>query len=174
MPAPARRPAAGRAAPRAVPAENPHVVTAWIALAHQRTGPIVYPPSSKTIARRREKAEAIARDAATARQLAQQVQPGLRPPAGRLFAVDEAGLLLRGPAGGIGSTERMVRTLAPLAAGGRHAAAVLMVAGGWQDDQALCEALAGIGGKLAALGLRIDRRKAGIRMAKIKPGRAAS
>jgi hypothetical protein len=112
------------------------------------------------------KAEQAARDLGAAQALARQVMPALRPPPGRLFAVDGAALLLRGPQGGIGSTERMVRTLAPLAAGGRHLPAVLMAAGGWQDEEALQEALAGLGPKLAALGLRICRRKAGLRMAK--------
>jgi hypothetical protein len=77
-------------------------------------------PSSRTIARQREEAEAKARNAAAAQVLARQVQPGLRPPAGRPFAVYAAALLLRGPAGDIGTTERMTRTLALLAAGGRH------------------------------------------------------
>ena len=173
MPAPARRPAAGRAAPRAVPADNPHVITAWIALSDPRSGPILYPPSSKTIARRRVKAEAVARDAAAAQALLGQVQRGFRPPPGKVFGVDPAGLLLIGPVGALGMTTRMAQTLAPLAAGGRHLPAVLMAAGGWQDDQALREALAGVGGKLAALGLRVDRRKAGLRMAKVRPVRPA-
>jgi hypothetical protein len=58
--------------------------------------------------------------------------------------------------------------LEPLAAGGRHAAAVLVTAGGWQDEAVLREALAGLGPKLAALGLRICHRKAGLRMAKAR------
>lgn len=110
-----------------------------------------------------------ARDAAAALALVRQVQPGLRPPPGRLFAVDVAALVLRGPKGGTGTSERMVRTLAPLAAGGRHQPAVLMAAGGWADENTLREALAAIGGKLAAVGLKIDRRKTGIRMAKARP-----
>ncbi|XYD10156.1 hypothetical protein R1A27_06485 [Methylobacterium sp. NMS12] len=134
-----------------------------------RTGPIVYPPSSKTIARLKAKAEEKARNAAAAKALAKQVQPALRPPAGRLFAVDAAALLLRGPLGGIGTSERMVRTLAPLAAGGRHLPAVLTAAGSWQDEAVLREVLAGLGPKLAALGLRICWRKVGIRMARVRP-----
>ncbi|MCJ2017162.1 hypothetical protein MKK84_06955 [Methylobacterium sp. E-065] len=162
----ARQPAAGRAAPKAAPAADPQVVIAYISLTPP--APIVYPPSSRTIARLKAKAEEAVRNAAAAQALARQVQPALRPPAGRLFAVDAAALLLRGPLGGIGSTERMVRTLGPLAGGGRHLPAVLVAAGGWSGEDALREALVGIGGKLAALGLRIDRRKAGIRMAKVK------
>jgi hypothetical protein len=127
------------------------------------------PPSSRTIARMKAKAEETAETAAAAEALAKQVMPGLRSPPGRLFAADAAALLLRGPLGGIGSTERMVRTLAPLAAGGRHVMAVLTAAGGWSDEEALREALAGFGPKLAALGLRIDRRKAGIRISKLRP-----
>ena len=41
-----------------------------------------------------------------------------------------------------------------------------MAAGGGQDEVALREALASLGPKLTALGLRICRRKAGLRMAK--------
>lgn len=110
---------------------DPHIIEVRIALRDQRAGPIVYPPSSKTIARLKAKAEEKARNAAAAKTLAKQVQPALRPPAGCLFAVDAAALLLRGPLGGIGTTERIARTLAPLAAGGRHLPAVLVTAGGW-------------------------------------------
>jgi hypothetical protein len=95
------------------------------------------------------------------------VQRGFKPPAGRVFGVDTAGLLLIGPAGALGTTSRMARTLEPLAAGGRHLLATLVAAGGWRDEVTLGEALAGTGGKLAALGLRIDRRKTGLRMAKM-------
>jgi len=157
----------GRAA-QADPATNPQVIEVVLRLSDQLARPTKRPPSSRTIARLREKGEAEARNAAAAQALARQVQPALRPPAGRLFAVDAAALLLRGPLGGIGSTERMVRTLAPLAAGGRHAAAVLVAAGGWQSEEALREALASLGPKLVALGLRVDRRKAGLRIAKAR------
>ncbi|MCJ2132786.1 hypothetical protein MKK69_01680 [Methylobacterium sp. J-026] len=146
---------------------NPRDVTCRIRLGDQPAEPVRRPPSSRTIARRQVEAEAAARAASAAQALAKQVQPGLQPPAGRLFATDTAALLLRGPLGGISSTERMVRTLTPLAAGGRHAAAVLVAAGGWQDEVALREALAALGPKLAVLGLRICRRKAGLRMAKV-------
>ncbi|WP_267361097.1 MULTISPECIES: hypothetical protein [unclassified Methylobacterium] len=152
---------------------NPHIITAVIYPADPDAPPPPRVPSSRTIARMREKAEAEACNAAAAQVLARQVQPGLRPPPGRLFATDAAGLVLCGPGGGIGSTERMVRTLAPLAAGGRHPVAVLMTAGGWQDEQALHEALAGLGPKLAALGLRICCRKAGLRIAKARPSKSA-
>lgn len=131
--------------------------------------PIKYPPSSKTTARLKAKAEEKARNAAAAQTLAKQLQPRLQPPAGRLFAIDVAAVVLRGPRGGIGSTERMVRTLAPLAAAGRHLPAVLMAAGGWQDEVALREAVAGLGPKLAVLCLRVCRRRTGLRMAKMAP-----
>ena len=78
-------------------------------------------------------------------------------------------MLLIDPGGRIGSSERAVKTLAPLATGGRHSAAVLVAAGGWRDEAALREALKALAAKLAAIGLRIDRRKTGIRMAKAKP-----
>jgi hypothetical protein len=66
-----------------------------------------------------------------------------------------------------------MRTLAPLAAGGRHPGSALVAAGAWRDEGALREALDALAPKLSALGLRICRRKAGLRMAKAKPARAA-
>lgn len=125
-------------------------------------------PSSRTLARLRDKTEAAARAAAAAEALAKQVQSGLRTPPGRLFAVDANGLVLRGPAGGIGTSERVVRTLEPFSAGGRHSAATLLTAGGWASEAALCEALASLGPKLAAVGLRICRRKVGQRIARVR------
>ena len=159
-------PAVGRAAHKADPAANPQVIEVVLRLSDQLARPTKRPPSSHTIARLKAKADEAARNAAAAQALARQVQPGLRPPVGRLFAVDAAGLVLRGPLGGIGTSDRVVRTLAPLAAGGRHLPAVLVAAGGWQDENALRAALVAVAPKLAALGLRICRRKAGIRMAK--------
>ena len=47
-------------------------------------------------------------------------------------------------------------------------AAALLAAGCWQDEAALREALAGLSGKLAVLGLRICMRKAGLRVARLK------
>jgi hypothetical protein len=126
-------------------------------------------PSSRTIARLREKAAAAARAAAAATALARQVQPGLRAPPGRLFALDADGLVLRGPKGGIGSSERIVRTLEPLCAGGRHPTATLVAAGKWADEASLREALNALAPKLAVLGLRLCRRKAGLRMTKTRP-----
>jgi hypothetical protein len=130
--------------------------------------PVRRPPSSRTIARLKAKADDAARTAEAARVLRGQVQPRLKPPAGKLFAVDIEGLVLRGPAGGIGTSERMARTLAPLAARGRYSPAILTEAGGWQDEAALRAALAGLAPKLEAVGLRICRRKAGLRMARAK------
>lgn len=115
-----RRRAEGRAASRAVPAGNPDEIRVVLRWSDQPADPVKRPPSSRTIARLREKAEAKAWNAATARAFAAQVQPALRPPPGRLFAADAAGLVLCGPAGGIGTSERMARTLMPLAAGGRR------------------------------------------------------
>jgi len=136
--------------------------------------PVKRPPSSRTLARLQAKAEATDRDAAAARVVRALVQPGLKPPAGKLFDVDIGALVVRGPAGGLGISKRLARTLTPLAAGGRHPVSVLVEAGAWRDEAVLREALAGLGGKLAALGLRIDRRKAGIRMAKSNPTGATS
>jgi hypothetical protein len=45
---------------------------------------------------------------------------------------------------------------------------MLMASGSWQDEQAPREALGVVAPKLAVLGLRIDRRKTGLRMAKVR------
>src|SRR5438067_1199958 len=101
MPA-ARRRAAGRAGLTPDTAENPHRFRIIIPAEDPSAPPVRRPPSSRTIARLREKAEAAGRDAAAARALRAQVQVGLKPPAGKLFAVDVAALVLRGPNGGLG------------------------------------------------------------------------
>jgi len=151
-------------------AYNTNLIIAVIEPADPNTPPVKRPPSSKTITRLREKAEAAARDAAAAQALLARVQRAFRPPPGKLFSVDTAALLLIGPTGALGTTKRMAKTLEPLVASGRHTATVLMAAGDWVDEAALREALAGLGPKLAVLGLRVDRRKAGLRMAKMKVG----
>ena len=125
-------------------------------------------PGSRTIGRMRAKAEAAERAAAAAQALARQVQPGLRPPPGCLFAVDVEGLVLRGPRGGIGSSPQIIATLVPLAQGGRHPVETLVVAGGWTGEEGLREALAALVPKLRVIGLRVCRRKAGIRIAKVR------
>jgi len=130
--------------------------------------PVCRPPSSRTIARLKAKADDAARTAEVARVLRSQVQSGLKPPAGKLFSVDIGGMVLCGPAGGLGTSARIARTLEPLAAGGRHLPATLMAGGSWSDEAALREALAGLAPKLEAVGLRICRRKAGLKMAKVR------
>ena len=164
----------GRPASKAVPAADPRIIEVAIYAPDPNAPPAPRVPGSRTIARMREKAEAETRNAAAARQLQAQVQRGLRPLLDRLFAVDAAGLVLQGPLDGIGSTERMVRTLAPLAAGGRHLPAVLVAAGAWADEAALREALAALAPKLAAIGMRICCRKTGLRMAKVRPAKPIS
>jgi hypothetical protein len=67
----------------------------------------------------------------------------------------------------------MAATLAPLATGGRHRPAVLTAADNWADEPALRGALAALAPKLGAIGVRICRRKAGLRMAKVKPAKPA-
>lgn len=162
----ARLRAAGRAGLEPDPAEHPQLIRIVLPPVDPNAQPVKRPPSSRTIARLKEKAEAAARDTAAARALRAQVQPGLKPPAGKLFAADVGALVLRGPAGGIGTSERVVRTLLPMAAGGRHPASALVEAGAWRDEAALREALAAMAPKLAAIGLRIYRRKAGLRIAR--------
>ena len=157
--------AAGQAAPEPDPAANPHVVSVVIHAADPRAPPAPRVPSSRTIARMRERVEAEARNAAAAQAPAKQVQPGLRPPTGRLFAIDAA-LPLRGSLGGIGRSANHAhpgpasrRWQAP--AGGAGGAA-----GGWQHEQAVREALAALAQRLAVIGLRVCRREGGLRMAK--------
>ncbi len=52
---------------------------------------------------------------------------------------------------------------------GWHAAAVLVEAGKWADEAVLRETLNALAPKLAAIGLQICRREAGLRMAKARP-----
>ena len=140
----------------------------WIAPLDPNAPPPARVPGSRTIARLRAKAEAAERAASAAQALARQVQPGLRPPPGKLFGADPAGMVICGPRGGIGSSPRIIATLTPLAQGGRHPATALMAAGGWASEEALREALAGLGPKLSAIGLRVCRRKTGLRMARAR------
>ena len=77
--------------------------------------------------------------------------------------------MIVGPAGGVGTTPAIARTLEALAAPGRHDEAALAAATGWRDVAHLREALDGLTPKLAVLGLRIDRRKVGIRVTKVRP-----
>lgn len=164
----ARQYPAGRAASKADPAEHPQRFRVVLPPEDPNAPPVRRPPSSRTIARLKAKADDATRTAEAARVLRSQVQSGLKPPAGKLFSVDIGGMVLCGPAGGIGTSERMARTLAPLAAGGRHPGNALVAAGTWVDEGALREALAGLAPKLEAVGLRICRRKAGLRMARAK------
>ena len=60
--------------------------------------------SSRQVAARAAKAEAQARVDREEAALRAQVQTAFRPPPGRLFSVDLAGLMLIGPGGGIGVT----------------------------------------------------------------------
>ena len=158
----------GRTAFKAAPAECPHEIVVRIMPPDPNAPPIKRPSSSRTIARMRERAEAEARNAAAAQALVRQVQPRLRPSRGRLFDVDVAGLMLRGPTGGIGSSSRIIETLSPLATGGRHSATVLVDAGKWAGEAALRDALKAVAPKLDAIGLRICWRKPGLRMAKAR------
>lgn len=125
--------------------------------------------SQRTIAREQARREEASRQVEAVRAMRAQVQPGLRAAPGRLFTADLASLTLRGPAGGIGASERLMRTLVPLSESGRRPAAALQAAGSWADETSMFEALAALSGKLAAIGLRIDKRKAGIRMGRLRP-----
>lgn len=116
-----------------------------------------------------KRAEAQARAEEATRMFQGQVMPGFRPPAGKLWGVDVEALMIVGPGGGIGTTAVMARILAPLAAGGRHDESVIAAETGCRDAVHLQELLTAMAGKLAAVGLRVDRRRTGIRIAKVKP-----
>lgn len=75
---------------------------------------------------------------------------------------------LDGDKGAIGVTAAVVRLLVPLSVSGRHAEAVVATAAGCRDVTDLRERLTAAAGRLGAVGLRVDRRKAGIRVAKAK------
>ncbi|MCJ2083214.1 hypothetical protein [Methylobacterium sp. J-090] len=119
--------------------------------------------------RERLRAEAAAIAASAVKALQGQVQPAFQPPSGRLWKVDAEARIIVGPKGGIGTTPIIVKTLEALSAPGRHLEEVVAAAGGWRDVAHLREALAGIAPKLAVIGLRLDRRKAGVRITKAKP-----
>src|ERR1700712_3549511 len=133
---------------------------------HRAAAPIRNRPSSLQLENERARAAEQARVAESAKTVGAQVQTGFRPPSGRLFSVDVEALMILGPNGGVGTTAVIARTLAPLAAEGRQDEHELAVATGWRDEGHLREGLAALAPKLAALGLRLDRRKAGIRIGK--------
>ena len=118
--------------------------------------------------RDQDREDVRAKVAAEAAALQAQVQTGLKPPTGKLFGVEEAALMVIGPNGAIGTTALLVRTLALLSAKGRHDPEVLLSAG-WQDAEHLNAGLDAFAGKLAAVGLKLDRRKTGLRITKAKP-----
>ena len=124
--------------------------------------------SSRQIAAEKARAEHEVRMAREAGALRAQVQRGFKPPPGRLWGVDAAAQLIIGPAGALGTSPVIVRTLEALATPGRHDEAVVASAGGWRYIDHLREAMVGVAPKLAVVGLRLDRRKAGIRITKAK------
>ena len=123
--------------------------------------------SSRQVAARAAKAEAQARVDREEAALRAQVQTAFRPPPGRLFSVDLAGLMLIGPGGGIGVTPVLARTLAILSAPGRHVPESVLAAG-WRDVDHLRDGLSAVAGKLAAVGLVLNRRATGLRITKTK------
>ncbi|MFF8802440.1 MULTISPECIES: hypothetical protein [unclassified Methylobacterium] len=115
--------------------------------------------SSKMIAREHTQAENAARLAAEAAKLRSMLLPSLKPLPKRLWSLHADALLLIGPAGGISIPASAVSVLQPLALGGHH---VLT-----ERDAAAVDALAP---RLAVVGLRVDRRRKGVRIAKARPG----
>ncbi|MCJ2051249.1 hypothetical protein [Methylobacterium sp. J-070] len=120
-----------------------------------------------------KEADAV-RLAAEVDRIRSEVRLGVKSPAGKLAAVDVAGMLLLGPLGGVGCGGALLRTMEVLVSKGRHPVPSLLAAGRWEDEAALRAAVEAFRPKLAAIGLRICRRKAGLRIAKSKPGKAAS
>ena len=108
--------------------------------------------------------------AAEAAALRAQVVHGFRRPPGKLYGVDEVAQVLIGPYGAIAVSTLLVRTLAMLAGKGRHDPETLLAAG-WRDLEHLSTGLANFAGTLAAVGLRLDRRKAGWRITRPRPAR---
>lgn len=123
--------------------------------------------SSRTIRLEQERAAARARVAAEAAALRAHVQPAFKPPPGKLFGMDVDGQMLIGPAGGIGTTPLVARTMAILAAPGRHQPETLLPAG-WNALEHLQEGLEAFAGKLGAIGLVLNRRNTGLRITKAK------
>lgn len=122
--------------------------------------------------REQERAAARVQGAADAAALLAQVQHVFKPPPGKFFSVDQSGLMLIGPGGGIGTTPLLARTMAILEAPGHHLPDALLAAG-WRDLDHLQEGLDAFGAKLSAIGLTIQRRKAGLRIAKVKSNQTA-
>lgn len=75
-----------------------------------------------------------------------------------------------GPYGAIGTTPILLRTQALLAGKGRHPPESLLSTG-WPDLEHLSTGLAAAGSTLAAVGLRLDRRKTGWRITRPRPVR---
>ena len=92
-----------------------------------------------------------------------EVRMAVKPPAGKLSAVDATAMLLIGPLGGVGCGGALLRTCEVLVGRGRHPIPSLLVAGRWEDEGALRAALEAFRPKLNAIGLRVCRRKAGWR-----------
>lgn len=62
----------------------------------------------------------------------------------------------------VGVTPATARVLAPLASGSRHEESIVAAAAGCRGVDALRTQLTRIAGRLAAIRLRVDRRKSGI------------
>lgn len=118
----------------------------------------------RAVARQAARAADAARVAEEAARVRREARLGIVPPDGRLAAVDAAALLVIGPLGAIGCSSALTRTFEVLARGGRHPVEAL-VATGWRDEATLDAAVEAFRPRLAAIGLRICRRKAGWRLA---------
>lgn len=120
-------------------------------------------PRSREVLRQAARAADAARVAAETARIRKEAVFGLLPPPGQLAAVDLEALLVIGPLGAIGGPAALLRSLQVLAQGKRHPVSALLP--GWRDEAALCAAVEAFRPRLAAVGLRVCRRKAGWRLA---------
>lgn len=127
--------------------------------------------TSRQINAAAERAATGERLSAVTAAIRSQVQSGFMLPPGKQWTVDVGALLLIGPAGAIGVSALMARTLVALSGSGRHDEARIVASAGCRDVPHLRELLAGIAGRLAAVDLRVDRRRTGIRIAKMRTAR---
>lgn len=122
-------------------------------------------PRARDLQRQSARAADIARVAAEVEKIRSEARLGILPPSGRLAAVDLDALIIAGPLGAVGLSASVLRSLQVLAQGRRHPVAALVAAAPWRDEAALTTAIEAARPRLAAVGLRVCRRKAGWRLA---------
>lgn len=118
----------------------------------------------RELRRQAARAAEAARVAAETARVRSEARLGILPPPGKLASVDMDALIIAGPLGAVGLPAGVLRTLQVLAKGKRHPVPALIGAGLWRDEAALAAALDAARPRLAAIGLRICRRKSGLRL----------